>query len=569
MNLAFFTPLQLTPKGGFPAVLLVHGYAGSKEDMTAIANLFSLNGYYCVEFSVRGQGAPAGYPSEGEFNWMTDDRILQDTKEIISWMQKRSEINKDKIGMLGGSQGGMITWNAAVNKLPIKCAIPIIAVPNLENACLNNGCLNYFCYNAITTGGKSIIYGPFMRDTLMPLVVNDDYYSIKNYVSRKDIVNKLSNIQIPLLIALAWQDDLFRVLDIADELKLIYSDKKLIIFPGGHGLPKDPSQLLGLMNLSIRFCDYWLKGIKTETIMNKDSAIILIDASENKIKYLTESNFNNCFPPKTIPITYYLTNNNKLIESVNSNVLTTELLEKRKYIKNITNDISLKFFSDPIKNDAELMSYKTSIWVNSDAIKYQANVLLYDYNPILKTSNPITRGSYQVRLYSNENKSKREIKYDLNPQYYLIRKGHQIEARVKFGESHPKASDEFGLSPFPPQSDANDTLFSSSDFPSFIELYPINQDNKSVEKSVLSSKFDLVFDKNLVTKGEPISFQFNSTKDIEIVLFNQLGAVVNRLYLNKLISSSTIPTDELSPGMYWIYACSGEFVKINKIIVIK
>lgn len=580
MNTAYFRPLALTPKGGFPAVLLVHGYAGSKEDMTAIANLFALSGYYCVEYSVRGQGKPAGYGSEGEFNWLLEERLLQDAKEILQWMQNNKDINKDKIGMLGGSQGGLITWNAAVNNLPIKCFVPIVAVPNMENTCLNNGCLNAFCYNALTNGGSRINYGKLMTDTIIPLVQNDDYNALKNFLKANDLKDKLHQIKIPMFVALAWQDDLFRVLDMLDALKTIKTPTKLAIYPGGHGLPQDPTQLVGLLTLCTRFFDYWLKG-KNETIMASDSAVTIIDAAENKLKNMSLENFQYTLNTQKTPITYFLAPNKKLLSNGASSINNINLVEVREYKKNVTNDLTLNFFSEQFDNDIELCSYRINLVVGSNARKYQANALLYDYNPATKTSKPITRGSFQIRLAPNEKKERKEISYLINPQYYLLRKGHQIELRIKFGQPANKAGDEFGLSPFPPQEDASDTLFSNSIQSSSLEIFPINL-TKGVVENIATTKnnysnvgksFALCNDIVLEYKQPIKSISIYNSLGERVIfidkdnLSNETKLTENVIDSNKINQEIRISSQGLLPGMYGVCAVSADGVIFSKILL--
>src|SRR5512143_871695 len=54
-------PAGSQPPGGFPGVLLIHGYGQDKSAMAPLASLLAANGYASLAYSVRGQGNSGGY----------------------------------------------------------------------------------------------------------------------------------------------------------------------------------------------------------------------------------------------------------------------------------------------------------------------------------------------------------------------------------------------------------------------------------------------------------------------------------------------------------------------------
>ena len=122
--ISLFVPDGAVPEEGFPAILSAHGFGGSRTGNAARARRYADSGYVALTWSVRGQGGPVGTEdaSLGRTNWLTDERMVEDIRELLAWLASRSDVRADRIGMEGISQGGLMTWRAAVEGLPIRCA---------------------------------------------------------------------------------------------------------------------------------------------------------------------------------------------------------------------------------------------------------------------------------------------------------------------------------------------------------------------------------------------------------------------------------------------------------------
>ena len=90
----------------FPAVVILHGWGGSAREVNYTARLLTASGFAALTVSMRGWGASDG----------TDDCGLKqsdDLVEVSKWLAARSEIDADRIGYLGYSQGGQVALLAA------------------------------------------------------------------------------------------------------------------------------------------------------------------------------------------------------------------------------------------------------------------------------------------------------------------------------------------------------------------------------------------------------------------------------------------------------------------------
>ncbi|MBN1650592.1 MAG: alpha/beta fold hydrolase [Bacteroidales bacterium] len=100
-----------TKQGKFPAVILISGSGPQNRDeelfghkpFLVLADFLTRNGVAVLRFDDRGIGK-----STGDFNKATTYDFAQDVEYAIEYLQNRQEINKDKIGLIGHSEGGII-----------------------------------------------------------------------------------------------------------------------------------------------------------------------------------------------------------------------------------------------------------------------------------------------------------------------------------------------------------------------------------------------------------------------------------------------------------------------------
>ncbi|MFD5763179.1 alpha/beta hydrolase, partial [Streptomyces sp. NPDC127044] len=109
IDTSFFT----AGSGRRPAVLLGHGFGGSKDDMRREAEQLARDGYAVMTWSARGFGR-----STGKIGLNDPKGEVADVSKLIDWLAKRPEVRLDKsgdprVGVAGGSYGGAISLLAA------------------------------------------------------------------------------------------------------------------------------------------------------------------------------------------------------------------------------------------------------------------------------------------------------------------------------------------------------------------------------------------------------------------------------------------------------------------------
>ncbi|MEV4891836.1 CocE/NonD family hydrolase [Nonomuraea sp. NPDC055795] len=124
------------PAGGkkAPAVLLAHGFGGSKQSVRDDALRLARDGYAVLTWSARGFGR-----STGQIALNSPDYEVKDVKQLIDWLAKRPEVVLDKagdprVGIAGGSYGGAIALMTAAHDARVDAIVPQITWYDLADA---------------------------------------------------------------------------------------------------------------------------------------------------------------------------------------------------------------------------------------------------------------------------------------------------------------------------------------------------------------------------------------------------------------------------------------------------
>ncbi|MCC3769536.1 alpha/beta fold hydrolase [Streptomyces sp. UNOC14_S4] len=124
--------------GRRPAVLLAHGFGGSKDDLRGQAEALARDGYAVVTWSARGFGR-----STGRIGLNDPEREVADVSRLIDWLAQRPEVELDRagdprVGIAGASYGGAIALLAAGHDKRVDAIVPEITYWNLADALFPN-----------------------------------------------------------------------------------------------------------------------------------------------------------------------------------------------------------------------------------------------------------------------------------------------------------------------------------------------------------------------------------------------------------------------------------------------
>jgi ABC-2 type transport system ATP-binding protein len=127
------TSLYLPSKTPAPALLIAHGFGGSKDSVSKDAQYFASQGFVVLTWSARGFGK-----STGQISMNSVDGEVSDSRALVSYLAKSKYVIQDKsgdprVGIMGSSYGGANALMTASQDARIDAVIADITWSDLQN----------------------------------------------------------------------------------------------------------------------------------------------------------------------------------------------------------------------------------------------------------------------------------------------------------------------------------------------------------------------------------------------------------------------------------------------------
>ena len=132
------TTLYVPDRTPAPAILIAHGFGGSKDSVAGDAQRLAQAGFVVLAYSARGFGA-----STGQIGLDSLDYEVPDARKLVDWLATRPEVQLDKpgdprIGVTGGSYGGALSLMLAGTDPRIDADVPVITWNDLSQSLFPN-----------------------------------------------------------------------------------------------------------------------------------------------------------------------------------------------------------------------------------------------------------------------------------------------------------------------------------------------------------------------------------------------------------------------------------------------
>ncbi|MEV0715217.1 alpha/beta fold hydrolase [Asanoa sp. NPDC050611] len=136
LDTRLFLPDGASATDKVPAVLLAHGFGGTKESTYADAEDLAGIGYAVLTWTARGFGR-----SGGQIHLDNPDYEVRDAQRLVDWLAARPEIRTDgpgdpRVGVVGSSYGGGLALLLAGQDPRIDAAVPMATWHDLPSAFL-------------------------------------------------------------------------------------------------------------------------------------------------------------------------------------------------------------------------------------------------------------------------------------------------------------------------------------------------------------------------------------------------------------------------------------------------
>ncbi|MFI6161939.1 alpha/beta fold hydrolase [Micromonospora haikouensis] len=136
LDTTFYLPDGASADRRVPAVLLAHGFGGTKESVRSDAEEIAGQGYAVLAWTARGFGR-----SGGQIHLDSPDHEVRDAQRLLDWLAARPEVRTDaagdpRVGVVGGSYGGGLALLLAAQDQRVDAIVPMITWNDLSRAFL-------------------------------------------------------------------------------------------------------------------------------------------------------------------------------------------------------------------------------------------------------------------------------------------------------------------------------------------------------------------------------------------------------------------------------------------------
>ncbi|GAB3156861.1 alpha/beta fold hydrolase [Micromonospora sonneratiae] len=136
LDTAFYLPDSASAGRPVPAVLLAHGFGGTKETVRSDAEDLAGLGYAVLTYTARGFGR-----SGGQIHLDNPDYEVRDASRLLDWLAARPDIRTDaagdpRVGVVGSSYGGGLALMLAAQDPRVDAIVPMVTWNDLPRAFL-------------------------------------------------------------------------------------------------------------------------------------------------------------------------------------------------------------------------------------------------------------------------------------------------------------------------------------------------------------------------------------------------------------------------------------------------
>ncbi len=309
-----YIPNGTPPSGGWPVIIVTHGYGLSKYNEMEEAEEHATHGYYSFVYSMRGQGI-----SDGVSNFISTIEA-NDLKDVVAYIKNDANTNDGRIGIHGGSQGGIIPFMSVCTGLQVKTIIPDMASPEQGSNWIENGGIKMVLLWSTSYPTNIVRYNSTVgRFRTWILSSQKDKWDSLNYYlpQNRDFLNIVGNCTIPVMVQNCWQDRFFNSLGQIKSAYIMNYDNYKMYFgtTDGHGSDYVLAEELFKEQVFSDWTDLYLKGI-SNNVMNENQKFTYA-ASKFPVgprnSWSWERNYSPTWPPAGIANTkLYFHPNGKL-----------------------------------------------------------------------------------------------------------------------------------------------------------------------------------------------------------------------------------------------------------------
>jgi dienelactone hydrolase len=248
-----YEPDGTAPAGGWPGVVVLHGLGGSKDSVSAIAEVFVSHGFATLAYSARGNGTSTGNLELAGPSETADERAL------VAFFTGLPEVSNTQVGAWGISYGGGQTWNGLAAGIPYKAAEVVETWTDLYAALWPQD----IAKSGIVLGFAKAVdaRSPLIAANEDAAVHSTDPARIKALTAPRSAYPRLASIKTPTYMFQGRVDYAFDVTQAENGFNRVSGPKRLYLGQFGHAPSAFPgADISYVMAQGVAWFDHYLSG---------------------------------------------------------------------------------------------------------------------------------------------------------------------------------------------------------------------------------------------------------------------------------------------------------------------
>jgi predicted acyl esterase len=582
-----FIPQGNPPAGGWPCIIICHGFGLSKEDeMDWAESLAGDEDYFSLVYSMRGQGE-----SEGTSNLISTTE-MNDLLQVIQYVKNDQNTNDSRVGIAGGSQGGIIPFMAACHGVNVRCLITDLAAPDFASNWIENGCVKMSLLWSVSYTSDVVHYnstvGRFRSWILSGS--RDKWDSLAHYMPiNRDFQTLVGSSTVPMLISCAWQDKFFNTEGMINAAQLLTVPFRTYYGSmDGHGSDPSQQEFNYQSNIASDWMDYWLKNIQNGVLDPQNKYTYASTTFPRVYNWWSFQRFASPTWPPSGTSSYKLyfwpdlslrlepytgsTASVSFLNDVRDPNLSMETCVnyeftgntfQSKFVKTITN-----FTTPQLLQDSRLVGIpKVNLYYSSDGDLPQYNFQIYEVQPN-GSEKLVTRINWTDRYYTTNTTKQKLINGWAHS--HIFKQGNKIRVKVTNLDNDVYDDEFLRTNPYvlPSLKRATDKIFVNGSSKSYLELPMIGFaiGVKNISSQVpngfnLYQNFPNPFNPSTKIRFDVSGSQSSNLSYVIIKVYNVLGKEVKTL-VNQSFPTGTYETEfdasGLQSGVYFCRITAGD-----------
>jgi len=247
ISATLYLPDGAAPAGGWPAIVFLHGLAGTKEQMNALVEAYGFAGqsYAVLSFDARGHGQSGGLVS------IDGPREIADTRAVHAWLAARPDVADAKIGAWGISYGGGAVFNSLVAGVPWGAVVTVETWTDLYAALLPQGLVKSGLVAGLAGSIPEAKRDPSLA-AIQAAAFAGNAAAVRPWAAERSSLSKLGSVTTPVFMAQGRRDFLFGIDQAALAFKRLKGPKLLYLGLHGHAPSTFPAADTGFLMAQVR-----------------------------------------------------------------------------------------------------------------------------------------------------------------------------------------------------------------------------------------------------------------------------------------------------------------------------